>query len=685
MIFRQLNKYIGKFITSMNNPNIFNYESEKNTIPPFKLIISKNSLSQCIDEYKDFHKDSIEIGGLMTGTFDGITMIIRRFILDKKAVSNPTSIRLSSDVFKVAETEVMNNNKDKRSGQVWFIVGTWHTHPDGVNTYSSLDSNSLFIDRMRIITDDNSLVESPWVHIIFPGYKIDQIEARIFTMYLRSHYELNKLDDDQEINKKLKENYSTNLGLIFKNEDSEKLFIGKYHPDIFKMHKEGKITVVGLWKYFRYEKIIPSFEKVFMENFYQKIGLEKFIYVRILGLKTKIEWFNCTYHRDTNNVIDFQKINFYVDNIVEFQDIYAKKYITIDIPGESSVCDTAKILQEKLCLKSLPILYAILKNDAVEYLKERTNIEGDNTVILPDDITISYIIENMFDKDLPIYFRSEIPEDELFKLRTLRFHQAGYDIDILKNSKIVVAGAGLLGSDIAINLATIGVCNITLIDSGNVDWFNIYRQQLYSKKDTYKKKVNAAKENLEDIIGVKVIPVDIEIPSWTTKKDLEQTKNDIILLDKIIKDADIVIGVLDKFSPRALLQFLCLVRKKPFIVAAVEGNSGYVRIFDENAQDGCYCCGWPDPRIEKWPDGGSCTLSSIENSRIITSLTTKFIVDKLQDKIIQKNYISYNQKTMKIDMIDRTKSDKCFLCGNSGAYRSIKEDMSNVIINYLFR
>lgn len=663
----------------------------------FELITPRYSLEQCIAEctaHLAATKMKVEVGGVLIGTFNGNVITVRRFLFDENAQCGPASVILSPDIFKIAEEEVKKSNKNTSSKR-WFIVGTWHTHPSGISTYSSTDETMLFRDRMRVITDDPSLASAPWVHFIFNSYGTDQTQVRVYTMQLRSDYNLTACDDIDKLDEQLITEFDRdkNIGLLVSKPSNTVLSSERYHPDIFEMHREGKIVIRGLWKYYPFGGITHVFEKIFLENFFQKIKLENFIYIRFLqdqkNENPKIEWFNCersTTYNDINKIINFKEVKIQIEEMmkVTFQNPDTEQTVILNLSEDSKASDAAKTLQQELNMESPPLLYTNLQGSAVESLKNRTSVYDDR-VDLPDDVDISYVLNNMRDSRLPIYFQTlDISDDKLFELRTRRFNQLGYKTSMLKASKVLLAGVGLLGSEIALNLATLGVGNISIIDNGNVDWTNIYRQPLYSKQDVYGRKVTAALSRLEEMGSIKVTPMTLEIPSWSSSMMKEEAVENILLLNDAIRDADIVVGALDKFSPRAVLQFICLVRNRPFIATALEANVGYVRIFNENAHDGCYCCGQDDPRQNKWSDGGACTLSPLESQKIIAGFATKFIVDKLEGKDVQVNKVSYYVQTMKTETFTQSNSPRCSLCGAFGVIKSFQNDLPNAIINYLF-
>lgn len=102
--------------------------------------------------------------------------------------------------------------------------------------------------------------------------------------------------------------------------------------------------------------------------------------------------------------------------------------------------------------------------------------KDDTLVYLSEDFPISDFLENRLSDKIPIYWETaELESKEIFELRTKRFEDLGYNPKLLHKKHVLIGGIGLLGSEIAFNLATIGVGKLTVIDKGYVDWYNLYR------------------------------------------------------------------------------------------------------------------------------------------------------------------------------------------------------------------
>lgn len=131
----------------------------------------------------------------------------------------------------------------------------------------------------------------------------------------------------------------------------------------------------------------------------------------------------------------------------------------------------------------------------------------------------------------------------------------------IRNSHITVVGAGGLGSVSAIQLTTLGVGHLRLIDDDLVEENNLQRQILYRQKDIGKPKVVAARKFLENLNP------EVEIEVIQEKID---EKNASIA----VTDTDIIVDALDKFEPRLALNRECLKQNKPFLFGAVTGLTG---------------------------------------------------------------------------------------------------------------
>ena len=158
----------------------------------------------------------------------------------------------------------------------------------------------------------------------------------------------------------------------------------------------------------------------------------------------------------------------------------------------------------------------------------------------------------------------------------------------LLESKVLLIGAGGLGSPAALYLAAAGVGTIGIVDFDDVDTSNLQRQILHGLKDVGRPKVESAADRLRDLNpDVKVIAHREPI---TSDNALE-----------IIKGYDIVLNGSDNFPTRYLVNDACQFLGKPLVDASIFMFEGQVTVYmPKNNAYGyeagpCYRCLYPDP------------------------------------------------------------------------------------------
>lgn len=133
----------------------------------------------------------------------------------------------------------------------------------------------------------------------------------------------------------------------------------------------------------------------------------------------------------------------------------------------------------------------------------------------------------------------------------------------LLQARVLLVGAGGLGSPVAYYLAAAGVGTIGLVDADTVDVSNLQRQILHRTADLGRPKVLSAREKLLDLEP----GLNIEILQTRFSED-----NAGDLVDRY----DIVIDCTDNFSTRYIINEACLSHKKPFVYGGVLSFSGQV-------------------------------------------------------------------------------------------------------------
>ncbi len=150
----------------------------------------------------------------------------------------------------------------------------------------------------------------------------------------------------------------------------------------------------------------------------------------------------------------------------------------------------------------------------------------------------------------------------------------------LKQSKVLIVGAGGLGSPVALYLAAAGVGHITIVDGDYVDVTNLQRQIIFTTDQVGKSKALCAKERL--------LALNPSIMVAAIKEHLS-----INNADDLIKCADLILDCTDNFATRYLINDTCSQYKKPWVFASIYQFSGQCALFTEKSA--CFRCLFPDP------------------------------------------------------------------------------------------
>ena len=133
----------------------------------------------------------------------------------------------------------------------------------------------------------------------------------------------------------------------------------------------------------------------------------------------------------------------------------------------------------------------------------------------------------------------------------------------VQDARVVIIGAGALGSASAEMLARAGIGTLTLVDRDYVEWSNLQRQQLYGEEDVRKKlpKAIAAKQRLKQI--------NSEITINSLVADVHGLN-----IEEIIKDHSVIVDATDNFETRLIVNDAAVKQGIPFIFGACVSSYG---------------------------------------------------------------------------------------------------------------
>src|SRR5436190_1658255 len=151
----------------------------------------------------------------------------------------------------------------------------------------------------------------------------------------------------------------------------------------------------------------------------------------------------------------------------------------------------------------------------------------------------------------------------------------------LLDAKVLLLGAGGLGSPTALYLAAAGVGTIGLVDDDVVDVSNLQRQVIHKTDGVGTPKVDSAERAIKDLNP------DVKVEKFNTRLDASN-------IMEIIEGYDVIVDGVDNFPTRYLLNDATVRLKIPVVSASILGFDGQLSVFAPY-EGPCYRCLYPTP------------------------------------------------------------------------------------------
>ena len=228
----------------------------------------------------------------------------------------------------------------------------------------------------------------------------------------------------------------------------------------------------------------------------------------------------------------------------------------------------------------------------------------------------------------------------------------------LLNSKVVIVGAGGLGSPAALYLALAGIGTLGIVDFDVVDRSNLQRQILHQNKDIGKRKVISAKETLE------AYNPDIKVEVHEEPINSQNAMG-------ILSQYDVVINGADNFPTRYLICDASYHLGKPLVDGSILLFDGQVTTYIPGKS--CYRCIFPEPP----PPGEvpSCSEAGVVGAlpglvgSIQATETIKVILNI--GEILENRMILIDALTMEFRTIKLRRDTSCSLCGDNPSLKNL--------------
>ncbi len=223
----------------------------------------------------------------------------------------------------------------------------------------------------------------------------------------------------------------------------------------------------------------------------------------------------------------------------------------------------------------------------------------------------------------------------------------------LLQAKVLMVGAGGLGSPSAYYLAAAGVGTLGIIDNDVVDLSNLQRQILHTNDRIGMPKTESAKLTIQALNpDVRVIPYQQKLTSQN--------------IMEIIKDYDIIVDGCDNFPTRYLVNDACVLTKKPNVHGSIFQFEGQASVFYPG-KGPCYRCLYPEPPPADMAP--SCQEAGVLGVLpgligVIQALETIKLILGKGDTLVGR-LLCFNTLTMEINTLKLMADPACPMCGET--------------------
>lgn len=230
----------------------------------------------------------------------------------------------------------------------------------------------------------------------------------------------------------------------------------------------------------------------------------------------------------------------------------------------------------------------------------------------------------------------------------------------LLDARVLIVGAGGLGSPAAMYLAAAGVGHIGIVDGDFVSVTNLQRQVLYSTNDTGQPKAEVAAQRL------RAMNPDVEVTPHGVYLNEQNAK-------ELIGAYDFIVEGTDNFASKYLVNDACVMLGKGFVIGGINRFQG--QLMTHLPGTACYRCLFPEPPA--MADVETCsmvgvlgplagvvgTMQAVEAIKCVTGVGTP-LTDTL---------LTLDALTMEWTRFSVGRDDRCAICGKSPTITTIKE------------
>jgi adenylyltransferase/sulfurtransferase len=231
----------------------------------------------------------------------------------------------------------------------------------------------------------------------------------------------------------------------------------------------------------------------------------------------------------------------------------------------------------------------------------------------------------------------------------------------LKAARVLVVGAGGLGSPSALYLAAAGVGTLGLIDHDRIDVSNLQRQVLYETHLIGQSKVQAARSRLQALnpeVNVEVHDVELRAAN----------------IADIVARYDLVLDGTDRFMTRYLVNDACVMLRKPLVSAAIHRFEGQALTYVPN-RGPCYRCLFPQPPtdglVPNCAEAGVLGVLPGVMGSIQATEAIKLIVGA--GELLIGRLLTYDALGLRFAEFSFDRREDCAVCGRTPTIRELRD------------
>jgi sulfur-carrier protein adenylyltransferase/sulfurtransferase len=223
----------------------------------------------------------------------------------------------------------------------------------------------------------------------------------------------------------------------------------------------------------------------------------------------------------------------------------------------------------------------------------------------------------------------------------------------MKNAKVLVVGAGGLGSPALMYLAAAGIGTLGIVDFDVVEESNLQRQVIHGQSDVGRSKAESARDTVKEINPL------VEVVLHTERLDSSNAM-------EIFADYDLIVDGTDNFATRYLVNDACVLLGKPYVWGSIYRFDGQASVF-WSEYGPCYRCLYPEPpppgMVPSCAEGGVLGVLCVSIGSIQVNEAIK-VITGIGEPIVGRLMI-YDALEMTYRSVKVRKDPECPLCGKN--------------------